>query len=127
MMPEENRQNHEPVRGPGARALREAGARPAAPLVDYEGLRASNIWAEGCAPDIRTLQRWVRGRRIPYLQMGRLVRFDVEMVREHIYRSMMVQPVGVPRTPGGHPRSGNVRMKALRALSNKKKGEVDAQ
>lgn len=75
-------------------------------LVDYAGLMKSTIWAEGSAPDERTLQRWARERRIPHFRIGRLVRFDVQMVREHILRTMAVQPIVA--------RSGNVRRKYMR-------------
>jgi excisionase family DNA binding protein len=35
-----------------------------------------------CTP--RTIQNWMKERRIPYVKIGRSVRFDWELVRKHL-------------------------------------------
>jgi hypothetical protein len=87
--------------------MSEAAVHLPSGLVDFEGLRASGIWAEGCAPSKRTLIRWCAERRIPHVVMSkRIIRFDVAAVREHIAAVQTVRPVGG---------SGNVRRRAIRA------------
>ena len=73
-------------------------------LVDYDGLIASDLWAEGAAPDKRTIQRWVHDRKIPHVVLGpRMIRFDLDQVRRHIELVCAVAAV-VPRRGG----SGNI-------------------
>jgi len=52
-------------------------------LVDAKGLLAA-LFAEESRPSLRWLEDQRRARRIPYIKLGRLVRFDVEKVRQRI-------------------------------------------
>ena len=45
-----------------------------------------------------TLRNWVSARRVPYVKVGKLVRFDPAQVMEYI-NTHTVQPIGV-----GHER-----------------------
>jgi hypothetical protein len=93
----------------GALSLSAADLGIPAGFVDYHGLIASGVWAPGCAPTYRTLVRWVRAKRIPFLRCGRIVRFHPPSVAAHIMATQTVAPVG-PRPAG----SGNVRRRYQR-------------
>lgn len=80
-------------------------------LVDYDGLRASGIWADGCAPSKATLSRWVSARRIPHVIFSaRIIRFDVEAVRDHIRLHATVHAAQAM----SRRTSGNLRARAMR-------------
>jgi hypothetical protein len=50
-------------------------------LVDANGLLAA-LFTEDARPSLRWLRQMQAQRRIPYLKLGHLVRFDIEAVRE---------------------------------------------
>ncbi len=50
------------------------------------------VWPdETCRPSLRTLRSWQKARRIPFLQIGRLIFFDPKMVREHLTSKALVK------------------------------------
>ena len=50
-------------------------------LVDAQGL-LETLFAEPSRPSIRWIRRLQKQRKIPYVKIGHLVRFDVEEVRK---------------------------------------------
>jgi hypothetical protein len=53
------------------------------PLVDAQGLLAA-LFDEKSRPSERWLEEQRKRRAIPFVKIGRLVRFDVEKVRQRI-------------------------------------------
>jgi excisionase family DNA binding protein len=40
---------------------------------------------------VRTVTNWMRARRVPYLKIGRIVRFDSDQVRAQLEKSGLVK------------------------------------
>ena len=58
-------------------------------LVDAQGL-LNALFADECRPSVRWLRAQPKARAIPYFKFGRLVFFDVEMVRSHLITKRLV-------------------------------------
>lgn len=56
---------------------------PPEQLVDAQTLR-NTLWAEGCRPGLRTIQRWTESRIIPSWQVGRLRYYYLSEVKEQL-------------------------------------------
>jgi hypothetical protein len=54
-------------------------------LFDAEKLRVE-LWAEGCAPALRTIREWQAKRIIPSIRIGGRVFFDIDEVRSCLER-----------------------------------------
>lgn len=52
-------------------------------LVDAQGL-LEELFSEECRPSLRWVREMQRRRKIPYIKIGHLVRFDVECVRRSL-------------------------------------------
>lgn len=56
-------------------------AREEPKLVDAKGLLEA-LFEEDCRPSLRWLRQMQAQRKIPYIKIGHLVRFNIEDVRE---------------------------------------------
>ncbi|MCC5807419.1 MAG: hypothetical protein JJU00_13935 [Opitutales bacterium] len=83
---------------------RPAAATPASPpapaskLVDAQGL-LNALFEEDSRPSLRWLRQMQAQRRIPYVKIGRLVRFDVDEVRAALAENSTVR-ARVPQRMG---------------------------
>ncbi len=60
-------------------------------LVDAKRL-LEVVWPHPeCRPSLRTVRNWQKSRCIPFIQLGRLVFFDPEMVRQHLNNKSLVR------------------------------------
>lgn len=58
-------------------------------LVDANGLLEA-LFDENSRPSLRWLRQMQASRKIPYIKIGHLVRFDVEKVRQALFKDNLV-------------------------------------
>ena len=60
-------------------------------LMDAQGL-LNALFETSCRPSLRWLRQMQAQRKIPYIKIGHLVRFDLEKVREALSENCTVSP-----------------------------------
>lgn len=58
-------------------------------LIDGAALLAA-LFDEATRPSLRTLDRWVKKKKVPFFRIGRFVRFDPVLVRQALERDCLV-------------------------------------
>ena len=64
-------------------------------LVNAEGL-LKELFSDDCRPSLRWLRTQTKARAIPYLKIGHLVFFDVDLVRAYLAETRLLHGRGWP-------------------------------